>query len=74
MSMDGCISGRCRTNFRRICVVVYLCLALAAVGAPKTTHAVSDIRFWVAGDTTRVAIEISGMSFFARMKTSSAVG
>jgi N-acetylmuramoyl-L-alanine amidase len=39
---------------------VYLCLALAAVGAPKTPQAVSDIRFWVAGDTTRVAIEVSG--------------
>lgn len=62
MSMDGCISGRCRTNFRRIYISAFLCLALATVAsaAPKTTQSVSDIRFWTAGDTTRVAIEVSG--------------
>ncbi len=62
MSMDGCISGRCRTNFRRTYISAFLCLALATVAAaaPKTTQSVSDIRFWTAGDTTRVAIEVSG--------------
>lgn len=62
MSMDGCISGRCRTNFRRTYITAFLFLALTSVAAaaPKTTQTVSDIRFWTAGDTTRVAIEVSG--------------
>ena len=62
MSMDGCISGRCRTSFRHTYIAGLLCLALAAVAAaaPKATQTVSDIRFWTAGDTTRVAIEVSG--------------
>lgn len=62
MSMDGCISGRWRTSVRRtyITAAFGLMLAVAASGAPKATQTVSDIRFWTAGDTTRVAIEVSG--------------
>ena len=62
MSMDGCISGRWRTSFRHTNIAGLLCLALATVAAaaPKAAQTVSDIRFWAAGDTTRVAIEVSG--------------
>ena len=61
MSMVGCISGRCRTSVGRyITGFVYLALAAVAAAAPKAPQAVTDIRFWTAGDTTRVAIEVSG--------------
>ncbi|MEO5925344.1 MAG: N-acetylmuramoyl-L-alanine amidase [Bryobacteraceae bacterium] len=37
-----------------------LAFASLASAAPKTVEKVTDIRFWAAGDTTRVAIEVSG--------------
>jgi N-acetylmuramoyl-L-alanine amidase len=40
---------------------VFVCaIASLASGAPKAVEKVTDIRFWTAGDTTRVAIEVSG--------------
>ncbi len=63
MSMDGCISERC-LNERRwqfsVVPVFLLALASLASAAPKAVEKVTDIRFWTAGDTTRVAIEVSG--------------
>jgi len=62
--MDGCISERRPNEIRRwplSKVTVFLfALAAMATAAPKAVEKVTDIRFWTAGDTTRVAIEISG--------------
>jgi N-acetylmuramoyl-L-alanine amidase len=64
MSMDGCISERCLNEKGRwqFSVVAVLVLALASIAsaAPQAVEKVTDIRFWTAGDTTRVAIEVSG--------------
>ncbi len=72
MSMDGCISGPCRNETRHgkcrfighwkfSTVAVFVCAFAALVsGAPKAVEKVTDVRFWTAGDTTRVAIEVSG--------------
>lgn len=64
MSMDGCISGRRPTNRWRAQWIrwVGLCLvaAASAAAAPKPVERITDIRFWTAGDTTRVAVEVSG--------------
>ena len=63
MSMDGCISERCLSEQRRwqflsTAVMLFACAAIAS--AAQTVEKVTDIRFWTAGDTTRVAIEVSG--------------
>ncbi len=63
MSMDGCISARClNERLRKVSTVaVFVCaLASLANAAPKAVEKVTDIRFWTAGDSTRVAIEVSG--------------
>lgn len=63
MSMDGCISARCLNEGRRkVSKVAVLVCALASLAnaAPKAVEKVTDVRFWTAGDTTRVAIEVSG--------------
>ena len=65
MSMDGCISERCpikKSGRWKFSAVTFFVVAVAslATAAPKAVEKVTDIRFWTAGDTTRVAIEVSG--------------
>lgn len=73
MSMDGGISElrpasrlflnaswqRVGVQARRVFTAV-VWIAVAAASANAATEKVTDIRFWTAGDTTRVAIEVSG--------------
>lgn len=63
MSMDGCISGRClsKRHGKFSALAALMCaFASLASAAPKAVEKVTDVRFWTAGDTTRVAIEVSG--------------
>jgi N-acetylmuramoyl-L-alanine amidase len=66
-----CISARRRSDSRRFLISALVALTLSATTAPvltaappsrskKTLPGVRDVRFWLAGDTTRVAIEVSG--------------
>ena len=50
----GCISGRRRTDFQKIAFFTFA--ALPCLAANKVT----DVRFWSAGEITRVAIEVTG--------------
>jgi N-acetylmuramoyl-L-alanine amidase len=59
--MDGGISEPRRSSFRRLFYTVGLAvLGMASAIAAPSTERITDIRFWTAGDTTRVAIEVSG--------------
>jgi N-acetylmuramoyl-L-alanine amidase len=73
MSMDGCISARCLSerHWKVSIVAVFVCaLASLAGAAPKPVEKVTDVRFWTAGDTTRVAIEVSGEFRFKSQRLS----
>jgi N-acetylmuramoyl-L-alanine amidase len=61
MSMDVCISAprlfRSTSRIARTLVVVALTLGTTWAKGPQK---VTDVRFWTTGETTRVAIEVSG--------------
>jgi N-acetylmuramoyl-L-alanine amidase len=68
MPKAGCISGPRSNRLRAIpssflAVAPAVCLAvvcLAATCAGQNLNTVTAVRFWSAGDTTRVAVEVSG--------------
>lgn len=61
MPKAGCTSGRHSTN--RLIAVAWLLIALTGLVCAGQTNSqaskVTAVRFWSAGDTTRVAIEVS---------------
>ncbi len=59
MNKVGCISARRRISVQRSTFWVTL-LVLGAGVCQAQTNRVTGIRFWSIGDTTRVAIEVSG--------------
>jgi N-acetylmuramoyl-L-alanine amidase len=64
MPKAGCISGTRRSNRLRaillniLTVAPLVCLDVACFG--QAARKVTAVRFWSAGDTTRVAVEVSG--------------
>jgi N-acetylmuramoyl-L-alanine amidase len=64
MPKAGCISGIRRSNrLRAILLVVLAVVPVVCLDVPcsgQTTRKVTAVRFWSAGDTTRVAVEVSG--------------
>ena len=64
MPKAGCISGTRRSNRLRAILLIVLavspvvCLDVPCAG--QAAHKVTAVRFWSAGDTTRVAVEVSG--------------
>jgi len=64
MLKAGCISGTRRSNRLRailtsfLAVVPVVCLEVPC--SAQAAHRVTAVRFWSAGDTTRVAVEVSG--------------
>jgi N-acetylmuramoyl-L-alanine amidase len=64
MPKAGCISGtRSSSRLRAILLVVVAGALLVCLNAPclgQVPNKVTAVRFWSAGDTTRVAVEVSG--------------
>ena len=58
MLKAGCISGP-RSNRLRAILPIFLAVALG-VCSGQAANRVTAVRFWSTGDTTRVAVEISG--------------
>ena len=64
MPKVGCISGTRRSSRLRAILLNVLSVApVLCLNAPcsgQAAHRVTAVRFWSAGDTTRVAVEVSG--------------
>jgi len=59
MPKAGCISGTRRNNRLRAILLIVLAV-LPGVCLGQSARRVTAVRFWSAGDTTRVAVEVSG--------------